>query len=119
MALGGDPDDAFPERFFDRADETDDGAFYAFPRLVTHIDDAAIAAVGELYRELEIDGDVLDLMSSWVSHFAAPPRHLRVLGRRRRDAALLAGVWGASQDQEGQGRAGAAQQSAQNHPMTP
>ncbi len=27
-----------------------------------------------------MNGDVLDLMSSWVSHFRTPPRHLRVLG---------------------------------------
>ena len=66
--------------FFSRVDETDDAAFYAEPRLVTHIDDDAIAAVGELYEELGIDGDVLDLMSSWVSHFATPPRQPRVLG---------------------------------------
>jgi len=70
----------FPERFFARMDEDDDAHFYVEPRLVTHIDDAAIAAVGELYDELGIDGDVLDLMSSWVSHFRAAPRHLRVLG---------------------------------------
>ena len=70
----------FPERFFARMDEDDDAHFYVEPRLVTHIDDAAIAAVGELYDELGIDGDVLDLMSSWVSHFRAAPRHLRALG---------------------------------------
>src|SRR5207245_2575041 len=49
----------------------------------THIDDAAIAAVGALYEELGVDGDVLDLMSSWVSHFVAKPRRLRVLGMNR------------------------------------
>jgi SAM-dependent methyltransferase len=54
--------------------------FYEPSRLVTHIDDGAIAAVGELYEELGINGDVLDLMSSWVSHFRSAPRHLRVLG---------------------------------------
>ena len=64
-------------------DEGDDAAFYAPPRLVTHIDDDAIAAVGELYEELGINGDVLDLMSSWVSHFRRPPRHLRVLGMNK------------------------------------
>ena len=64
----------FPEGFFDRADDTADPIFYAVPRLVTHIDDDAIAAVGALYEELGIDGDVLDLMSSWVSHFVTPPR---------------------------------------------
>ena len=70
----------FPPGFFDRADPGDDAVFYGPPRLVTHIDDAAIAAVGDLYDDLGIDGDVLDLMSSWVSHFRRPPRHLRVLG---------------------------------------
>jgi SAM-dependent methyltransferase len=72
--------DGFPPGFFDRADPGDDTVFYGPPRLVTHIDDAAIDAVGDLYDELGIDGDVLDLMSSWVSHFHSPPRHLRVLG---------------------------------------
>jgi hypothetical protein len=79
-----DPHDGFPDGFFARFDESDDTDFYAPPRLVTHIDGAAIAAVGELYDELGIgtrgEGDVVDLMSSWVSHFPTPPRHLRVLG---------------------------------------
>jgi len=66
--------------FFDRADQSPDAAFYSSPRLVTHIDDHAIAAVGQLYEELAIDGDVLDLMASWVSHFRRQPRHLTVLG---------------------------------------
>jgi len=64
-------------------DEGDDAVFYAPPRFVTHIDDDAIAAVGELYEELGIAGDVLDLMSSWVSHFRTPPRDLRVLGMNK------------------------------------
>ena len=86
-------DDVFPPGFFDRADEADDTIFYGPPRLVTHIDDDAIAAVGELYEELGIDGDVLDLMSSWVSHFRTPPRHLRVLGMN--DAELRANSFAA------------------------
>ena len=36
--------------------------------------------VGDLYEELGIDGAVLDLMASWVSHFRRPPAHLTVLG---------------------------------------
>ena len=68
------------DAFFSRVDEGDDAVFYETPRLVTHIDDDAIAFVGELYDELGVDGDVLDLMSSWVSHFRTPPRHLTVLG---------------------------------------
>jgi SAM-dependent methyltransferase len=71
---------AFPPGFFDRADPTADTEFYSWPRLVTHIDDRAIAAVGALYLELGLEGDVLDLMSSWVSHFLKPPRRLVGLG---------------------------------------
>ena len=80
-------DDAFPPWFFDRADGTADGTFYSWPRLVTHIDDGAIAAVGALYDELGIDGDVLDLMASWVSHFRQPPAHLTVLGMNAQELA--------------------------------
>ncbi|HEX8386246.1 MAG TPA: hypothetical protein VF576_08685, partial [Rubricoccaceae bacterium] len=58
-----------PSAAFRRADESDDAAFYASPRLVTHIDAAAVAAVTALYRGLVPAGaDVLDLMTSWVSH---------------------------------------------------
>jgi SAM-dependent methyltransferase len=74
---------SFPDSFFEREDETPDNVFYAVPRFVTHIDDAAIEAVGELYEELGIDGDVLDLMSSWVSHLRSRPRSLTVLGMNR------------------------------------
>ena len=70
----------FPLGFFDQADPSPDSVFYSRPRLVTHIDDDAIAAVGALYDELGVSGDVLDLMSSWVSHFRTPPARLTVLG---------------------------------------
>ncbi|HZN13502.1 MAG TPA: methyltransferase domain-containing protein [Acidimicrobiales bacterium] len=70
----------FPDGFFDRADPSSDAAFYTAPRFVTHIDERAIAAVGALYDELAIEGRVLDLMSSWVSHFRTAPAHLTVLG---------------------------------------
>jgi SAM-dependent methyltransferase len=72
--------DVFPPGFFDRADADADTTFYDVPRLVTHIDDGAIAAVGALYTELGLDGEVLDLMSSWVSHFEATPQRLVGLG---------------------------------------
>ena len=45
-------DSTFPPGFFDRADPGVDSEFYTAPRLVTHIDDRAIAAVGALYAEL-------------------------------------------------------------------
>jgi SAM-dependent methyltransferase len=70
-----------PAAAFRRHDESPDGAFYAAPRLVTHIDDAAIAAVTALYREhLPAGGAVLDLMSSWVSHLPADAAYDRVAG---------------------------------------
>jgi SAM-dependent methyltransferase len=72
--------DPFPPGFFDRSDPAADAEFYAPARLVTHIDQGAILAVGELYRELGLDGTVLDLMGSWVSHFLARPTALTVLG---------------------------------------
>mgnify|MGYP007011240938 FL=1 len=37
----------FPPGFFDRADSTNDNNFYVEPRMVTHIDDRAIGAVGD------------------------------------------------------------------------
>ena len=70
----------FPAGFFDRADESADSEFYSIDRFVTHLDDQAIAAVGELYRDLELEGDVLDMCSSWVSHFETAPEHLVAIG---------------------------------------
>jgi SAM-dependent methyltransferase len=64
-----------------RVDESDDAAFYTSPRLVTHIDAAAIAAVTGLYREtIPAGGDVLDLMTSWVSHLPDDVAYSRVAG---------------------------------------
>ena len=61
----------FPAGAFRRYDETPDERFYKTPRLVTHIDGRAIAAVTQLYREhFPPGGAILDLMSSWVSHLA-------------------------------------------------
>lgn len=70
----------FPTGFFARADEDADARFYDVPRFVTHIDDRAIAAVGELYDELGVEGRTLDLASSWVSHFQRAPQELVALG---------------------------------------
>ena len=39
------------QELFRRMDESPDALFYEAPRLVTHIDDPAIAAVTQLYRE--------------------------------------------------------------------
>lgn len=53
-------------------DHGNDDIFYTYPRMVTHIDDPAIAALGRYYSAtLPRSGRVLDLCSSWISHL--PP----------------------------------------------
>lgn len=84
--MNTDPD-GFPEGFFSRSDDVDDAAFYVPPRLVQHIDDGAIAAVGQFYAQLGATGRVLDLMSSWVSHLTTEPEHLTVLGMNAEELA--------------------------------
>jgi SAM-dependent methyltransferase len=67
--------------FFEREDESPDPLFYATPRFVTHIDDGAIAAVTQLYREhFPAGGAILDLMSSWVSHLPPEVDYRKVVG---------------------------------------
>ena len=78
--MAGSPYEAFPAGFFARQDETRDRDFYAPVRLVTHIDDGAIAAVADQYHELGIAGTVLDVMASWVSHVRAAPERVVLLG---------------------------------------
>lgn len=76
--------DAFPELpkgAFTKQDAGDDLAFYAPPRLVTHIDEGATAALTEYYRALlPVGGRVLDLMSSWVSHLPDDVDYAEVIG---------------------------------------
>ncbi len=80
-----------PEQGFARYDESPDESFYAQPRLVTHIDEGAIAAVTGLYREFfPPDGDILDLMSSWVSHLPAEVHYRCVVGQGMNMAELAA-----------------------------
>ena len=72
---------ALPPEAFRRVDETPDEVFYRSPRLVTHIDDAAIGAVTQLYREyFPVNGAILDLMSSWISHLPPEVAYERVVG---------------------------------------
>jgi hypothetical protein len=70
-----------PPHAFERQDDGDDLAFYALPRLVTHIDEAAVAALSACYRALiPQSGRVLDLMSSWVSHLPDDASYAEVVG---------------------------------------
>ncbi|GAB1744802.1 hypothetical protein NU219Hw_g2724t1 [Hortaea werneckii] len=92
---------------FSRHDPTADSSFYASPRFVTHIDDAAIASLREYYAHVlppfseqevnppQLGNDppkkmkmkrILDLCSSWTSHF--PPHVLDAVKDGRLE------VWG-------------------------
>ncbi|MGI4886971.1 MAG: class I SAM-dependent methyltransferase [Janthinobacterium lividum] len=87
------PDDAhaLPPAAFRRQDETPDARFYQAPRFVTHIDEGAVAAVTQLYREyFSAGGALLDLMSSWVSHLPADVPYRRVAGLGMNAAELRA-----------------------------
>lgn len=70
-----------PPAAFAKEDPADDLSFYVEARLVTHIDEAAIAALTGLYRRLLPPGGViLDLMSSWVSHLPDEVEFAEVIG---------------------------------------
>mgnify|MGYP006276497685 FL=1 len=56
----------------EKQDSRPDRTFYRQPRLVQHVDESFRNRLTDLYRErLSPGDDVLDLMSSWVSHL--PP----------------------------------------------
>lgn len=64
------PEWPFSPEDFSRTDEENDEVFYSQPRLVYHIDDGAVNALTEYYAANLKDGeDVLDICSSWVSHY--------------------------------------------------
>lgn len=66
---------------FSRQDESTDTYFYSEPRLVTHIDDQAIKALTAYYkREIKDGSAVLDICSSWISHFPADAKYSRAAG---------------------------------------
>ncbi len=66
---------------FARSDESPDELFYVQPRFVEHIDEVAIADVVRIHRErLPAGGEILDLMSSWVSHLPDDVAYARVAG---------------------------------------
>jgi hypothetical protein len=65
----GIPTDFFADDPFHREEEEPDAGFYTQPRLVSHVDTQAQAAIAALYSRLLKPGlAVLDLMSSWQSH---------------------------------------------------
>ena len=71
----------FPPEFFQREDDSNDAEFYTMPRLVVHIDDGAIVAVGRLFQQLiPENAEVLDLMSSWRTHWPEAHPCQRIVG---------------------------------------
>lgn len=89
----------FPETFpfgpeeFQRYDETPDTSFYSQPRFVTHIDDGAIAALTKYYSQVlppsgTEDAAILDMCSSWVSHYPKGYKLGRVSGTGMSEAEL-------------------------------
>jgi SAM-dependent methyltransferase len=76
------PLDGIPD-VFSRYDESDDAIFYDQPRLVTHIDDGAIRALTDFYRRrlpLGEEAAILDICSSWISHYPEEMKAKRVAG---------------------------------------
>jgi hypothetical protein len=72
-----------------RTPRSDDALFYDAPRFVTHIDDAAIASLTQFYSEVfpapgggGAPGSpaLLDLCSSWISHYPKNYKAARVTG---------------------------------------
>ncbi|KAG7545713.1 Methyltransferase type 11 [Arabidopsis suecica] len=75
----------FKEEDFQRFDESSDSTFYEAPRFVTHIDDPAIAALTRYYSKVLPQSDtpgvsILDMCSSWVSHYPPGYRQERIVG---------------------------------------
>jgi SAM-dependent methyltransferase len=71
----------FRPEHFQRVDENPDPEFYSFPRKVVHIDDAAIEALKQFFAEvIPPHSTVLDLLSSWRSHWPAGLAKQRLVG---------------------------------------
>jgi ubiquinone/menaquinone biosynthesis C-methylase UbiE len=68
-----------------------DAQFYRKPRLVQHVDEHFRTRLTDLYRERLTPGDdVLDLMSSWVSHLPQEMPFGRVVGHGMNEEELAA-----------------------------
>ena len=66
---GGASQSPYPPWAFYKDDRGDDRWFYAQPRLVVHIDEPAVQAVGRYFADaLPQNSHLLDLMSSWRTH---------------------------------------------------
>jgi len=74
-----------------KIDRSDDGLFYAEPRFVQHLDGGFRARLTELYRQrLPAGAQLLDLMTSWVSHLPEEIGYASVIGHGLNAAELQA-----------------------------
>ncbi|KAG0591348.1 hypothetical protein M758_1G164800 [Ceratodon purpureus] len=89
----------WPEQFpfskedFARYDESPDTSFYDAPRFVTHIDDPAIRALTKYYSSALPPSNtpgvaVLDMCSSWISHYPKGYKQERIVGLGLNEAEL-------------------------------
>ena len=70
-----------PVAWFERSDNESDDVFYEQPRMVAHVDEATLSSLTDFYRDfVPADADVLDLMSSWISHLPQELTLSRVAG---------------------------------------
>ena len=74
-----------------KLDGSDDALFYSEPRFVHHLDAGFRARLTQLYRErIPPCAEVLDLMSSWVSHLPEDITYDTVVGHGLNDEELAA-----------------------------
>jgi len=99
--MGADSDAHYglPNAWFVCADETPDEDFYLSPdedfylspRMVAHVDEDTLTALTEFYRSfIPPQSDVVDLMSSWISHLPAELPLGKVAGLGMNAAELVA-----------------------------
>merc|ERR1712216_839723 len=86
----------FTTKDMGRYDESADSFFYEQPRLVKHIDDQAIDALtkyySEVFKTVEDDDEkpkVLDICSSWISHYPEDVKFSRCAGTGMNEEELL------------------------------
>ena len=86
----------FTTKDMGRYDESSDAFFYEQPRLVKHIDDQAIDALtkyySEVFKTVEDDDEkpkVLDICSSWISHYPEDVKFSRCAGTGMNEEELL------------------------------
>ena len=79
--MAADPVPVLSEEERTKLDTSDDSLFYAEPRFVQHLDAAFRQRLTALYRQrIPPCAEVLDLMSSWVSHLPEEVTYQKVIG---------------------------------------